>query len=181
MAYYAELSGNKVKAILESSFQPIGDFIEIGSYDETLIGSEWDGNNFILPPAPTLPTTFGRMITVLAYSSRFLSTEIAAIELAAQGTGVTAATATHMLRRLGWASHIFLDDPRTVAETNGLEAAGFIGAGRAAEIIGDPVYSNEIVKEARIAYRLPLVPTAHELAQNGGRGYATPAEAAEHA
>jgi len=141
-------------------------------YIDTPNGQVWDNP----PPAPTPPATFGRMITVLAYSSRFTSTEVGIIEIAAQGTGATAATATHMLRRLGWASHIFLDDPRTVAETQGLEAAGFIGAGRADEIIGDPVYSNEVVKEARIAYGLPLVPTANELAQNGGKGYASPSE-----
>jgi hypothetical protein len=123
-----------------------------------------------------LPATFGRMITVLAYSSRFTTAEVGAIELAAQGSGATAATATHMLRRLGWASHIFLDDPRTVAETQALETAGFIGVGRADEIIGDPVYSNEVIKEARIAFGLPLIPSVHELTQNGGKGYASPSE-----
>jgi hypothetical protein len=128
-------------------------------------------------PAPTTPPTFGRMITVLAYSGRFTSAETVAIEMAAQGTGPTAAIATNLLRRLGWASHIFLDDPRTVAETEALETSGFIGVGRAAEIIGDPVYSNEVIKEARIAYGLPLIPTPHELAQNGGKGYASPSEA----
>jgi len=142
------------------------------SYVETDLGTVWENP----PPAPAAPTAFGRIITVLAYSSRFTAPEVGAIELAAQGSGATAATATHMLRRLGWASHIFLDDPRTIAETEGLEAAGFIGAGRADEIIGDPVYSNEVIKEARIAYGLPLVPTAHELAQNGGKGYASPSE-----
>lgn len=130
------------------------------------------------PPEPVAPTTFGRMITVLAYSSRFTQAEVIGIEMAAQGTGTAAAAATSMLRRLGWASHIFLDDPRTISETNALEAAGFIGVGRAAQIIGDPVYSNEVVKEARIAYGLSLVPSAHELSQNGGKGYAAPSEIA---
>ena len=122
------------------------------------------------------PTAFGRLITVLAYSSRFSDGERIAIELAAQGTGVVAASATSLLRRIGWANHVFLDDPRTVTETNALETNGLIGAGRAAEIIGDPVYSNEVIKEAREFYGLPLVPTSHELAQNGGKGYASPSE-----
>ena len=141
-------------------------------YIDTGLGQVWESP----PPPPTPPPTFGRLITVLAYSSRFTQAETVAIELAAQGTGATAAAATNLLRRLGWATHIFLDDPRTVSETNALEAAGFIGVGRSAEIIGDPVYSNEVIKDARLYYGLSLVPTAHELSQNGGKGYASPSE-----
>ena len=145
--------------------------------NDVAIGWIVNGETWEAPPAPPVPAdNFGRLITVLAYSSRFTQAETIAIELAAQGTGATAAAAANLLRRLGWAAHIFLDDPRTVSETNALEAAGFIGVGRAAEIIGDPVYSNEVIKEARIAYGLSLIPTAHELSQNGGKGYAAPSE-----
>ncbi len=142
MPFFAEYNEqNVVFAVTESVQQPTGNFIQTDSYD--VLG--WVNNDGVLePPSPAIaPTTFGRIITVLAYSSRFTQAEEIAIETAAQSGGVDGAAASLALRKLGWAGYINLDEPRTIAATQILEPVGLIGVGRAAEILGPPVYSTE--------------------------------------
>lgn len=82
-----------------------------------------------LPDAPAPPVT--RSITVLAFRSRFTQAEKQAIYTAAKSS----VDVQIWLDDLAVATEVILDDARTLAGLQAMESAGFIGAGRAAEIL----------------------------------------------
>jgi len=101
----------------------------------------WDGMGFdtcnhiaevVVPPTPP-----ARRLSKLQYMQRFTDAELAAIYSAAK---VSAAVEV-WLAKFNAASvetdgtSVDLDDPRTIAGLQALEASGLIGAGRAAEVM----------------------------------------------
>lgn len=140
------------------------------------IGWRYVGGDFLEPL--DVSSSFGRVITTLAYRRRFTQTERVTIKLASRGQieGITDAMAAAIdsnLDDLIAAGYVHLDRADTVEGTHGLELAGLIGAGRAIAILAPPVYSNEIRSEVRVHYGLPSIPTERELMTNGGKGYTT--------
>lgn len=103
----------------------------VGEPYPNFTGIEWvlvDYFEPVTPPAPPQPKT---PISVLAFRSRFSDQEKVAIYTAAKSS----VEVQIWLDDLMAASDVRTDDPRTVAGVEALEAAGLIGAGRAAEIL----------------------------------------------
>ena len=138
------------------------------------IGWRYEGGDF-LPPLDT-SSNFGRIITVLAYRSRFTPSERTAIQYASRANTLQGASIAAMLEDLMAAGYIHLDRPDTISGTQAMESAGLLGLGRAAAILSPPVYSAELPSEARKLYGLPAIPTTNELSKNGGKGYTTVGE-----
>lgn len=92
----------------------------------------------LISPAPEVPPApVRRRLSTLAFRDRFMMDEKRAIYTAAQTSidvriwldDLTAATPD------GDGTAVDLDDPRTVAGVQALEAAGLIGVGRAAQVL----------------------------------------------
>ena len=124
------------------------------------------------PPAPQkVVSSFGRIITVLAYRLRFTQAERVGLKIAANaGTPQAAAVAVSVEDQLS-AGYINLDHPATIAGTNALETATLLDVGRAAAILSPPVYSAELLPQTRQEFGLPTIPTEAEIATNDGKGY----------
>lgn len=78
-----------------------------------------------------VPEVQSRMITKLAYMNRFQDAELAALYTAAK----TVVQIEVWLEKFKMSEFIDLDDPRTIGGVQALEAAGLLGAGRAAAIL----------------------------------------------
>lgn len=99
----------------------------------------WNGVDWVyVPNIPTAPAASApaapapvRNLTRLQYMSRFADSELAAIYTAAKSV----VQIEVWLEKFKLAEFVDLDDPRTVAGLQGLEGAGLIGPGRAAEIL----------------------------------------------
>lgn len=131
------------------------------------------GETFSEPEVQSTPViaSFGRIITVLAYRLRFLTSERITLKIvASSGTPEAAAVAVSMEDTMA-AGYINLDHPATASGTSALEAAGLISVGRSAEILSPPVYSGELPASIRISYGLSEVPSNSELTYNSGKGY----------
>lgn len=87
-----------------------------------------------------------RRITQLAFLTRFTDAEAIGIDLASQGTTVQAAAMRRHQAKVSAASHIDLDRADTRAGVQALEAAGLLGAGRAAEILDAPIQPHEVFR-----------------------------------
>lgn len=85
----------------------------------------------IIEPKPAPVLQHKENLSVLAFRSRFTDAEKIAIYTAAK----TNVQVQIWLDDLMAASDVNLDDSRTIAGVQALEAAGLIGAGRAAEIL----------------------------------------------
>lgn len=97
--------------------------------DTAGIGWTYSNGVFAAPVIPEPPVT--RSITVLAFRSRFTQAEKQAIYTAAKSS----VDLQIWLDDLAVATEVILDDDRTLAGLQAMESAGFIGAGRAAEIL----------------------------------------------
>jgi len=135
MTRYAQLSGGVVHLVIDSPFDPDGingQWIDCGNAGP---GWTYDGSTFAapVPPAPA-PV---RRLTKLAYMNRFTDLELADIYSAAK----TVIAVEVWLAKFNATTPdadgtaIDLDDPRTVAGLQGMEAAGLLAVGRAAEIL----------------------------------------------
>ena len=82
-------------------------------------------------PVPEQPQAAPRVITKLEYMNRFHDSELAALYTAAKSV----VQIEIWLEKFKLAEFIDLDDPRTVAGVQALEAGQLIGAGRASEIL----------------------------------------------
>ena len=138
MNRYAELSGpdaNGVRTIAnvinaeEAPGPEYGEWVLCGNAGP---GWTYDGGVFSAPaPAPV------RRLTKLAYMNRFTDLELADIYSAAK----TVIAVEVWLAKFNATTPdadgtaIDLDDPRTVAGLQGMEAAGLLAVGRAAEIL----------------------------------------------
>lgn len=103
-------------------------------------GWGWETEPYWEPPQPGLPDL---RITKLAMLNRFSDAEAIAIDLASIGATVQAAMLRRAKERVSMATFIDLSRPDTIAGVEGLEAAGLIGPGRAAEILHAPVQDHE--------------------------------------
>lgn len=110
--------------------------IETDTLKANWTGLDWVLVEYVAPPAPT-PAPTVRRISKLNYMDRFTDAELAGIYTAAK----TVVQVEVWLAKFNATTpdpdgtSIDLDDPRTVAGVQGLEAAGLLGAGRAAEIL----------------------------------------------
>lgn len=102
----------------------------------------WNGVDWVYAPnvqtAPAAisqpaPPPASRTLTRLQYMGRFTDGELAAIYTAAKSV----VQIEVWLEKFKLAEFVDLDDPLTLAGLQGMEAAGLIGAGRAAEILGE--------------------------------------------
>jgi hypothetical protein len=97
-------------------------------------GWTYDGNTFTQPEPviqEEVPPVRISTISKLDYMDRFTDAELAGIYTAAKQF----VQIEVWLEKFKLATHIDLDDPRTVSGVHSLEAAGLIGQGRAAEIL----------------------------------------------
>lgn len=131
------------------------------------------GGVFIEPETvvPSPISSFGRIITVLAYRLRFQTSERITLKIVASGGTPEAAAVAVSMEDLMSAGYINLDHPATISGTGALEAAGLISVGRGAEILSPPVYSGELPAYIRVSYGLSEVPSNSELTYNSGKGY----------
>lgn len=90
----------------------------------------WLAEGGVPDPAeiPTLPPV--RVVTVLQFRDRLTAEE----ELAITAAGMTSPAVRVWLDRLAAAQEISLDDPRTVAGLQQMEATGLLAPGRGTEI-----------------------------------------------
>lgn len=88
-----------------------------------------DGDYELVPETPT--ATAKAPFTKLEYMNRFTDDELAGIYTAAK----TVVQVEIWLEKFKLAEFVSLDDPRTLAGLQALEAAGLLAAGRAAEIV----------------------------------------------
>ena len=122
-----------------------------GAIDATgaVIGSTWDGTQFIAP-APPEPAPLPTIVTRLAFRNRFSQPEKVALEMASlDNPGASmpqrqqAAGLRAYLADVAAASFIDLSRPETRAGVQFLEAAGMLADGRALEILDAPVQPEE--------------------------------------
>ena len=92
---------------------------------------------------PALPTP-GKVITRLAFLSRFTDEEAITLDLASIGATVEAATIRRYLSKVNAATFIDLSRADTREGINALETMGIIGEGRAIEILDTPITPEEI-------------------------------------
>ncbi len=116
----------------------------------------WEAPNVATGDSRSLQ--YGRVITRLAFLSRFTDIEAVAIDLASIGATVQAATLRRANAKISAAEEIQLALPETRAGVLALETAGLIASGRAAQILDSPVQSHEVPARYRAAYGLPEVP-----------------------
>ena len=120
-------------------------------------GLEWIELPYITPVMPEdTPPAQPRHITKLAFRNRFTTQEKAALELAAvhnqnlavdHASNLLAASLRASLADQRDATYIDLDRADTRAGVEGLEAAGLIGEGRAAEILDAAIEAAERYEE----------------------------------
>ena len=126
------------------------DLVPIVTYDVALLGQRYDPatGGFLPPPVPPAPV-FTRL-TKLGFRGRFAQAEKTAIELAAlddpaaaMAQRAQAADIRVYLADVASATYIDPQRPETRAGVQALEAAGLIGAGRALQILDEPIQAEE--------------------------------------
>lgn len=132
--YYAQITDGIVTGVTETAGPlPVSpNLVQITGFDESLLGQSYaDGVFAPEPPAPV------RRLTKLEYMNRFTDGELAAIYGAAKVSPAVEVWLKkfEMATPDGAGKAIDLDDPRTIAGLQALEAATLLGAGRAAEIL----------------------------------------------
>lgn len=150
--YYAQLDE---AGIVTSVTQAAGvidapNMVPIDMLDHALLGQRYDPDQgrFEAPPAPPAPV-FTRL-TKLGFRGRFAQAEKTAIELAS----LDDPTAAMVQRAQAAAIRVYLADvasatyidPQRVDTRSGvqaLEAAGLLGAGRALQILDEPIQAEE--------------------------------------
>lgn len=108
----------------------------------------WDATNgFTAPPKDPEPVVdLGRKITKLAFMTRFTDAEAMAIDLASQGTTLSAAAMRRYQSKVNAATFIDLDRQDTRDGVIALESLGLLTAGRALQILDTPVLPEEVFK-----------------------------------
>lgn len=126
---YAIVNSGKVENIAIADGALGANWIEIGDQS---IGTGWGYADGIFT-APTIETSPPiHTLTKLEYMNRFTDAELAGIYTAAKSF---VAIEVWLAKFNAVKDDIDLDDPRTVAGVQGLESAGLLAAGRAAEIL----------------------------------------------
>lgn len=148
---YAQINDAGI-CIAESTLSAAVDsplLIPIQWVDGSHIGQRWDGAQWHAGPPAATPAQDSR-ITRLAFRNRFTQPEKVTLELAALDNPYSppqarqqAAGLRSYLKDLDAATFVDLKRPDTAAAVQMLEAAGLIGAGRAADILGAPIQPHE--------------------------------------
>jgi hypothetical protein len=130
MSYCAQIDTNNIcVAVSELAGECPINTIQLASYDQSVMGKKWNGTSFVdvVPPVPA-PI---RILSKLEYMNRFTDAELAGIYTAAKSI----IAVEIWFEKFKLAGDINLDDPRTVAGLQAMEAAGLLVAGRASEIL----------------------------------------------
>lgn len=127
--YYAQLENNIVTSIVQTSNE-INDpnSILIDSFNQGLLGKKYENGIFVDNIIP-LP----KYCTILEFRSKFTTAEKVAIYSAAQSNVLVKIWLDDLTSVQN--NIVNLEDQRTIEGVQGLEAAGLIGTGRAAEIL----------------------------------------------
>ncbi|WP_312129338.1 hypothetical protein [Diaphorobacter nitroreducens] len=122
--------------------------VPLESFDETVLGKTWDAEAGAWLAAPVVPVR--RLITGLAFRRRFTPDERVAVEWAAvdratdtEAQRMQAAALRSQIKDQEAALYIDLDDVEIQSGVMALEAAGIVGAGRAAVILGAEIQDHE--------------------------------------
>lgn len=89
------------------------------------------------------PIIEAKKITKLAFLNRFTDQEAIMVDLASQGLTVEAASVRRYLNKVNAATFIDLESADISSGIQALEAAGLLDAGRAQEILNNPVQESE--------------------------------------
>lgn len=127
MSKFAAIKNGLVDNIIISDLKLDNTWVE--ATDDVVIG--WIFDNGAFYPQPVAESQPVRILTKLQYMNRFTDEELAGIYAAAKSV----VQVEIWLEKFKLASEIDLDDQRTVAGVQALEASGLIAAGRAAEIL----------------------------------------------
>ncbi|MDB5850957.1 MAG: hypothetical protein JWP29_4709 [Rhodoferax sp.] len=130
---YALVKSGFVDNVVEANEQPVG-WVAAG---DAAPGWLVAGDGFA-PPAPA------RLISNLAFLSRFTESEAVAIDLASIGATASAAGMRRYLQLVNAAKHIDLDMGETRDGVVALEAAGILADGRAAVVLDAPIRQSEL-------------------------------------
>ena len=130
--YYAQINQDRIAyAVTETAGQiDAPDMIALESFDTSVIGKRYTEQG-VWEPAPAREPS-ATVWTVLAFRSRFTEAEKRAI-YSARANSIDIQI---WLDDLAAAEDVRSDDPRMIAGVQGLEAAGLLAPGRAAEIMG---------------------------------------------
>jgi len=112
------------------------------SVTNSLTGTPTPIPEYVPPPPPPAPVEL-RHITQLAFMTRFTDAEAIALDLASIGATVAAASMRRYLDKLKVAKYIDLDRADTRSGVQTLEVIGLIAAGRALEILDNPIAPEE--------------------------------------
>lgn len=135
---YARIENGLVKEIVEQETLPGQDWVE---GEGAGILSIYHNNQFYAhQPIGT------RLVTRLAFISRFTDAEAIAIDLASIGSTINAASLRRYLNKINAATFIDLDRVDTRAGVLFLEQAGLLAAGRALIILDTPILIHEQYK-----------------------------------
>ncbi len=152
---YALIENNKVKNVILADEEFILNMTETYQHIEALdnqplgdkisTGWGWDPSGFTEPPAPPVAPV-ERKVTRLAFLNRFTDAEAIALDLASIGTTIEAASIRRYMQKVNAATFIDLTRDDTITGVRQLETVGLIGAGRADQILLDPVTELERAK-----------------------------------
>jgi len=131
MYNYAQIDGSGLVVCVSQLKAKVDkpQLIEISGDDGALIGKRWNGSEFVEVAQAEQPRG---PLSRLDFMNLFSDSEMAAIYEAEAGSTLIKV----WVKKLEAASQIDLSDQRTIDGINALESAGLIGAGRAAEILG---------------------------------------------
>lgn len=114
-----------------------------GQWFEDVAGTFGPGDRYDGAFSKPLERVPPRHITPLAFLSRFTDAEAVAIDLASIGATAPAAGLRRYLAKVNAAKYIDLDRADTRAGVQALEAATLLAAGRALQILDNPVQPSE--------------------------------------
>lgn len=150
MKIYAQVDGEGKAFSIVQTESLIDDpsMIEIGEFDESVLGRIYNAEAGQWGPVPAVPVR--RLITGLAFRRRFTPDERVAVEWAAvdratdtEAQRMQAAALRSQIKDQEAALYIDLDDVEIQSGVMALEAAGIVGAGRAAVILGAEIQDHE--------------------------------------
>ena len=134
--YYAQIFNGMVVGVTQTAAAVTDPaMVELDSYDTTKLGHTY-ANGAFTPPAPTTPT---RVISRLAFKSRFRPAERNAIRAAA----LTTPSVDDDWDMLTSAASVNLDSRYVIASVRSLRAANLISPARSNEILDATVLDEE--------------------------------------
>ena len=148
---YALINTGVVQNIIEADaafVATLSGYQAVVAHDAAQIGWTWDGQQLHAPAPP--PAQVFTHLTKLGFRGRFTLAEKTAIEIAslddpaaAMAQRQQAAVIRAYLADVAAATYIDPQHAETRAGVQAIEAAGLIGAGRALQILDDPIQADE--------------------------------------